>query len=90
MGLAFLTEFIAYRRDLDCLEANIMTVKKFFTGKGRASKAEMIAAAADHGWNCKDDNAADALGVWVLAMNNVAPERGKYFKSAPSNKMGVL
>ncbi len=67
MGLAFLTELICYRRDVRCREANIMTVKKFFTGRGRASKAEMIEAAASHGWICKDDNEADALGVWALA-----------------------
>ena len=67
MGLAFLTELIAFRRDLACREVNIRTVKKFFAGHGHAAKSDMIDAARRHGWNVKDDNEADALGVWALA-----------------------
>lgn len=67
MGLAFLTELIAFRRSLACREVSIQTVKKFFAGHGHAPKAEMINAARRQGWNVKDDNEADALGVWAIA-----------------------
>jgi len=39
------------------------TIKKFITGKGNASKAEMIAAAQKHGHTPEDDNEADALAL---------------------------
>ena len=39
------------------------TIKKFITGKGNASKAEMIVAAKKHGHNPEDDNEADALAL---------------------------
>ena len=39
------------------------TIKKFITGKGNASKAEMITAAKKHDHNPEDDNEADALAL---------------------------
>lgn len=37
------------------------TIKKHATGKGNASKEEMVQAALLRGWGPEDDNAADAL-----------------------------
>lgn len=55
-----------------CVEANLSTVKKFFTGNGRASKAmmkEQAHAEGFEGW--KNEHAADAYAigryVWELA-----------------------
>jgi crossover junction endodeoxyribonuclease RuvC len=46
------------------LEASPTSVKKFATGKGRASKSEMLAAAkALWGFETTDDNQADALAL---------------------------
>lgn len=43
-------------------------IKMFATGKGRASKNDMIHAAAHKfGREVKDDNEADALALWHLA-----------------------
>ena len=44
------------------------TIKKHATGKGNASKAEVIEAMRRKGHNPADDNAADALAIlhWVL------------------------
>nr|WP_284459726.1 hypothetical protein [Cupriavidus campinensis] len=44
------------------------TVKKHFTGNGRASKDEMIIAARRHGVAVEDDNHADALGILSYAI----------------------
>jgi Holliday junction resolvasome RuvABC endonuclease subunit len=44
------------------------TIKKHATGKGNASKEEMIAAAIKHGFTPADDNEADALALlrWAI------------------------
>lgn len=44
------------------------TVKKHFTGNGRASKDDMIIAARRHGVAVQDDNHADALGILSYAI----------------------
>ena len=50
------------------------TIKKHATGKGNASKAEMIAAAKARGHDPVDDNHADALALldWAMAQGGVA------------------
>jgi len=45
----------------------VKTIKKFWTGKGNAKKDEMMKTAWDKGFNVKDDNQADALGILFLA-----------------------
>jgi len=54
-----------------CLEHSIPyegvgvgTLKKFWTGKANASKAEMIQVARDRGFDLKTDNEADAVAGW--------------------------
>jgi crossover junction endodeoxyribonuclease RuvC len=71
MGLAWHTELVAHRREIECREVQIQSVKKFFAGNGRAGKAEMIAAARRRGWKVTDDNIADALGMWALSIHSV-------------------
>jgi Holliday junction resolvasome RuvABC endonuclease subunit len=44
------------------------TIKKHATGKGNASKEEMIAAARAKGFNPTDDNQADALMLLCFAI----------------------
>lgn len=68
MGMACVTELIAYRRQIATVrECNVATVKKHWTGSGRAEKADMIRAARERGFEPKDDNAADALALMDLA-----------------------
>lgn len=45
------------------------TIKKFWTGKGNATKAEMIARAEQDGAEVDNDNEADALAIlrWAFA-----------------------
>ena len=54
------------------------TVKKSFTGSGNASKDAMIAEAERRGFMPKDDNEADAIGIfdWALAQDVVAADDG--------------
>lgn len=80
MGLCWQTEIACYRRDTMCLEHNNSSVKKFFTGNGRAEKADMIAAARRQGWNPKTSDEADALGLWACTVNEKAPQHAARFK----------
>lgn len=49
------------------------TIKKHATGKGNASKEEMMAAARAKGFNPSDDNQADALALldWAITDMNM-------------------
>lgn len=50
------------------------TIKKHATGKGNASKGEMILAVRAKGHQPEDDNEADALALLALAVENDQPE----------------
>lgn len=45
-------------------------VKKHITGKGNCNKKAMIAAIKDMGFNPKDDNQADAIGILITHIRN--------------------
>ncbi len=51
-------------------KVHAMTLKKFATGRGNASKNDMIAAAKARGWEPQDDNEADALFLLDFAIRN--------------------
>jgi Holliday junction resolvasome RuvABC endonuclease subunit len=44
------------------------TIKRFFSGKGNANKAAMIAAARARGFSPADDNEADAIAILFWAI----------------------
>jgi crossover junction endodeoxyribonuclease RuvC len=46
------------------------TIKKFWTGKGNASKEMMIAQAVERGHDVDDDNEADAIAILYWAFHN--------------------
>jgi Holliday junction resolvasome RuvABC endonuclease subunit len=46
------------------------TIKKSATGKGNASKQQMIAAMKAKGHSCEDDNEADALAILYWAIES--------------------
>jgi Holliday junction resolvasome RuvABC endonuclease subunit len=50
------------------------TIKRFITGKGNASKEQVIAAVRDLGHSPVDDNEADALALlhWAIASGTAA------------------
>ena len=65
--LAHLTAW-AEQHEIPYQGVPVGTIKKHATGKGNASKAEVIEAMRRKGHNPADDNAADALAIlhWVL------------------------
>lgn len=66
MGLAALTETIAELHGIPCEERNVQSVKKFWTGAGRADKAAMMARCRQLGLEPKNDNEGDACALWYL------------------------
>jgi Holliday junction resolvasome RuvABC endonuclease subunit len=52
-----------------CVGIPVGSIKKFATGKGNASKAEMIAAVRANGFNPLDDNEADGLAILLTALH---------------------
>lgn len=72
MGLATLVDTLCGLRDVPIAkEADIATIKKHFTGSGRAKKPDMIRQCHALGWQPNDDNAADAIALWHFATTNV-------------------
>lgn len=47
----------------------VTEIKKHWTGKGNANKEKMIQTARDLGYDPPDDNAADALAVYHMALD---------------------
>jgi crossover junction endodeoxyribonuclease RuvC len=74
IGLAAVTECIAATREVRKIqEVGAGTVKKHWTGNGHAKKPDMLDVARRMGFEPRDDNAADALGVWHWAVAQLAP-----------------
>lgn len=76
MGLAYHVELVCAELQIDCREADLQTIKHFWTGNGAADKAQMIRMAELYGFSPEDDNAADALALWHYAQQ-LAGARGK-------------
>src|SRR5690606_17134545 len=53
----------------------VATIKKHLTGKGNASKVEMIAAVQERGFAVEDDNQADAVAIALLMMEDATVQR---------------
>lgn len=49
------------------------TIKRFITGKGNASKSEVIEAVKGKGFIPQDDNEADALAL-MFCVNNLGKD----------------
>lgn len=74
IGLAAHAEQIGHAMGLETVECNVQTVKRFFTGTGRAQKADMIARCNAIGWPVKNHNAADALAVYAFVKSSLDPK----------------
>jgi Holliday junction resolvasome RuvABC endonuclease subunit len=57
---------------IKCTGLPVGAIKKFMTGKGNATKEEMMEAARLRGFNPQTDDEADALGILFLALKTNA------------------
>jgi Holliday junction resolvasome RuvABC endonuclease subunit len=60
---------------IKCVGLSVGTIKKFMTGKGNATKEEMIMAARLRGFDPKTDDEADALAILLLALKTIGLPR---------------
>lgn len=75
-GLAGITSMVACRHGITLLDpVQPLTLKKHWTGSGKADKPAMIAACRARGWEPVDDNHADAMALWDYAGAVIAKER---------------
>lgn len=72
VGLVTTVQAFAAEHNIELMAVHTGTLKKFATGKGNASKEEMIAAAQSKGWDPKDDNEADAQMLLEHALDTIA------------------
>lgn len=69
-GYKAIMEMWAHDYGFKCEGVGVGTIKKHITGKGRASKEEVIEAVNKvYGFSVTDDNEADALAILHYALN---------------------
>ncbi|MFE1598210.1 hypothetical protein [Methylobacterium sp. ID0610] len=83
MCLSGVTEMVAHRANIRCVEQNISTNKKQFAGHGRADKEMMMHVARRYGWDVQRDDEADSLALWVGAVCHFAPNHAGRFMAGP-------
>lgn len=66
-GLLAILQMECESRGVPCAGVHVGTIKKSATGKGNATKEQMIQAAKNLGYNPQDDNEADALHLLKLS-----------------------
>lgn len=59
------------QRNIAVEALSVGDIKRHWTGKGNASKEDMIAAAERYGYAVKDDNEADALAMLHMTVGGV-------------------
>lgn len=52
-----------------CRPVGVTQIKRYWTGKGNAKKADMIAKALEKGFEPMDDNHADAIAILSFALS---------------------
>ena len=74
-GLIGMTETVCYTKQIPVFQIAAGTWKKAFCGRGNFGKSAKpyppIARCQEMGWTVKDDNEADARGIWVTAVQRI-------------------
>ena len=70
-GFMYMLASVCFQQNIPCVGLKVQTIKKFMTGKGNATKDEMIAAAQQKGFNPKTDDEADAIAIMLLALKEL-------------------
>ena len=80
-GFLYMLASVCFQQNIPCISFSVQAIKKFMTGKGNATKDEMIAAARQKGFNPKTDDEADAISVMLLAIEDQINGDDKTYKS---------
>lgn len=75
-GMLAIVQLVAWRRDLPApIEVPSSSAKLFFTGSGKASKADVVAECRARGWAVESEDTADALAVMATALKRYIDAR---------------
>lgn len=72
-GMSGMLEVVCRDRGVPCSEVANSTAKKRLTGSGRAKKPDMLQAARRLGLTIETEDEADALAVWLCAVQHYNP-----------------
>jgi Holliday junction resolvasome RuvABC endonuclease subunit len=70
-GFTYTLAAVCEEMQIKCTGIPVATIKKFMTGKGNATKDEMIAAARLRGFDPQTHDEADALAILLLALKTM-------------------
>ena len=62
-------KFALYKRNIPVYGISISDIKKHVTGKGTATKDEMVEALKAQGYQVLNDDEADAIGIYLTGYN---------------------
>jgi Holliday junction resolvasome RuvABC endonuclease subunit len=82
-GLAFMVELECWRNSTECVEQNLMPVKKFWTGNGWASKEQMIEATEQRGFKPSNSHEADAIALRMMTLEVRWPRLARKLSKGP-------
>lgn len=74
VGFTTTIQTVCAENSIEYVALHSGTLKKHATGKGNASKEDMMKAARAKGWTFQDDNESDALWLLDFAKENYAKE----------------
>ena len=80
-GFLYMLASVCFQQNIPCISFSVQAIKKFMTGKGNATKDEMITAAKQKGFNPKTDDEADAIAIMLLALKDIINNDKKTNKS---------
>jgi Holliday junction resolvasome RuvABC endonuclease subunit len=73
----YILVMVCEEQRIECSGLPVTTIKKFMTGKGNATKEEMIAFVRSKGFDPTDDNEADALATLLTGLNALNSQRNR-------------
>ena len=76
-GFMYILASVCDELHIRCEGVSVGTIKKYISGKGNASKVDVIDAVKRHGFDPIDDNEADALSVLFFGLQVLGKLRNK-------------
>ena len=80
-GFLYMLASVCFQQKIPCISFSVQAIKRFMTGKGNATKDEMIAAARQKGFNAETDDEADAIAIMLLAIEDQINKEKKTSKN---------
>lgn len=70
-GFMYALATVCLEKNIPCTGFTVQAIKKFMTGKGNATKDEMIHTVQNFSFNPQTDDEADAISIMLLALRTL-------------------